>query len=212
VDGIADSLSHDRHGHSGGLIATDATGVSIGEVNFTGDAPGAPSSSAYGVVALGGSNITLSGAVVTAGSATNGAAGSAGGAGQNGGAGGLRRCGRDAGPGHRNLLGRRGLHGRGRRRRRGRLGVNGNNYYVRDTVADQQNPLLDAAVLSIPLPGPGQSAGDGGLGGWGNTASGYTLQGCIGKAPNQVCGPEKKLDGKTEAFGYYYGGWGSKAV
>ena len=193
-----------------GLIATDATGVSIGEVNFTGDAPGAPSSSAYGVVALGGSNITLSGAVVTAGSATNGAAGSAGGAGQNGGAGGLGGAGETPAQVTATCLGGGACTAVDGAAGAAGLGVNGNNYYVRDTVADQQNPLLDAAVLSIPLPGPGQSAGDGGLGGWGNTASGYTLQGCIGKAPNQVCGPEKKLDGKTEAFGYYYGGWGSK--
>jgi hypothetical protein len=193
-----------------GLLATDATGVSIDSITFVGQAPSGPSSSAYGVVALGGSNITLLGSVVTAGSATNGAAGSAGGAGQNGGAGGPGGAGETPAQVTAACLGGGGCTAVDGAAGAAGLGVNGNNYYVRDTVADQQNPLLDAAVLSIPLPGPGLSAGDGGLGGWGNTASGYTLQGCLGKSPNQVCGPEKKLDGKTEVVGYYYGGWGSK--
>jgi hypothetical protein len=192
-----------------GLIATGANPVSIDEVNFTGQAPGGPSASAYGVVGLDGSNVTLSASVITAGNGANGAPGSAGTTGPGGGPGGPGGAGQTPAEVVASCLphgpcsavdGAGGSAG---------AGFNGNNYYVRDTPAFNVNPLLDALVLALPLPGPGPSAGDGGLGGWGNTASGFTHQGCVGKKALQACGPEKLVRGKPEVMGSYYGGWGS---
>ncbi len=194
-----------------GLLATNATGITIDSVTFVGQAPAGPSSSAYGVVALSGSTLTLTNSIVRAGNGTNGAAGSPGGAGTSGQPGGTGGGGETPAEVAARCLQRSkscsAIDGSGGTPG---LGANGNDFYIRDNGAYKANPLLDALALSLPLPGPGPSAGDGGFGGWGNTASGFTAQGCVGKGSVEACGPEKVVHGKHEVMGSYYGGWGSQ--
>ena len=70
------------------VIATGSTGTLIQGVALDGQATAGPSSSAYGLVALAGSQVTLAGVTVLAGNATAGSPGSPGAAGAKGGAGG----------------------------------------------------------------------------------------------------------------------------
>ena len=91
------------------------------------------------------------------------------------------------------------------------FGANGNDYFVRTNPVYLSNPIMRANVLSLPLPTAAPSAGDGGFGGWGNTHSGFTLQGCTGKGKTVACGPQKLVSGRREVLGTYYGGWGSTA-
>ena len=193
-----------------GLIATDAT-VSFDLVNFAGQAPGGPSSTAYGVVALSGSNLTLTAAVVTAGNGSAGANGAGGTAGLPGGAGGAGGAGQTPAQVAAACLASNGtrcnpVDGSGGAAGRG---VNGNDFFVLFNAAYDKNPLLHVMALELPAPAAGPSAGDGGFGGFGNTHSAKTLQGCGGKGKSLACGPERIVAKHREVIGTYYGGWGS---
>jgi hypothetical protein len=200
----------DISGTPEGLIATGAV-VSFDLVNFAGHAPGGPSSTAYGVVALSGSNVTLTGAAVTAGNGSAGTNGAAGTAGQAGGAGGAGGAGQTPAQVAAACLASNGTHcspvdGSGGAAGRG---VNGNDFFILFNPAYDKNPLLHVMALELPAPSAGPSAGDGGFGGFGDTHSTSTLQGCGGKGNSLACGPERIVAKHREVIGTYYGGWGS---
>ena len=135
--------------------------------------------SVYGILDLDKSSLTLTEVVVKAAPGVNGAAGHAGRRGAPG------RPGGNGGPGQTPAQVAAACHGRPCRPRDGRggaagAGVNGNNYYLRSNAAYKSNPLLMKRLESLPLPKAGPSAGDGGFGGWGETQSPATPQGCHG--------------------------------
>ncbi len=192
------------------LLANGAVAITLQQLSLDGQAASAPSSSAYGVLALGGSQILLTNVAVNASNGTAGAngapggAGAAGHAGTNGTAGetpaqvvaaclaSSSHCAPVDPPG--------GAPG---------TGSNGNDYSLRTSTVFEQNPLLLSAADGLPLPGSGPSAGDGGFGGWGSTNASTTPQRCSGSGSAKQCEPAKVAGGKTQIIGLYAGSAGS---
>ena len=195
------------------LAARGATGVTLQDVTLAARPPSPHSPSAYGVVALAKSSLTLSEVAVQVADGLPGAAGAKGKAGSPGGAGGPGGAGETpaqvaacAAAGQSNCTtadGRGGLAG---------LSRNGNNYFVRLNRTYLSNPILRARVLAAPIPSRKASPGDGGFGGWGSTRSTLTLQGCTGSGATLACGPERAVGVGRALIGYFYGGWGSPSL
>ena len=195
------------------LLATGATGITIADLDLVGLGSSVPSTSVYGVVALGGSTLTLSGVVVHSSDASAGAAGAAGAPGKAGGAGSPGGAGQTPAQVAAACLASAGLHCTAVDAAGGGAGLapNGNDFFVRYNAAYRFNPLMKARVDAAPLPNSSPSPGDGGWGGWGGTGSPATLQGCVGTGATEACGPEVTVRGKkaAEVIGPFYGGWGS---
>jgi hypothetical protein len=195
------------------LLANGATGVTVADLELIGLGSSVPSTSVYGVVATGGSTLTLSGVVVHSSDAAAGASGAAGAPGKPGGAGSPGGAGQTPAQVAAACLASAGQHCTAVDGTGGNAGLaaNGNDYYVRDNAAYKANPLPKARVYGVPRPDSSPSPGDGGWGGWGSTGSPVTLQGCVGSGATEACGPQKLVRGKKapEVIGPFYGGWGS---
>jgi hypothetical protein len=191
------------------LTISGATGVILQELHLTGVTSPTPSSSTYGMILLS-SQVTLGNVAVMAGngsSGANGANGTSGAKGDPGGPGGAgetpaqvvaacvasaAKCSAVDAPG--------GEPG---------TGANGNDLSLRHDPLWAQSPLMAAAAGTLPLPGAGPSAGDGGFGGYGSTIATTTLQTCSGSGASKVCGPARLVSGKPQMLGTYTGAPGS---
>ncbi|MGA3361096.1 MAG: hypothetical protein ABSD82_03595 [Solirubrobacteraceae bacterium] len=192
------------------VLANGASDVTLQQLDVDGQGSNAPSSSSYGIVALGGATLTLNNVAVRAANGTAGSSGSSGSAGTDGSAGGTGGSGQTAAAVVAACLASSthcspvdpagGSAG---------VGANGNDYSLRHAAAYEQNPLMLAAADTLGLPGSGPSAGDGGFGGFGSTGAPTTSQGCVGTGAAQECGPTKIVSGKTEVLGPYVGAVGS---
>ncbi len=195
------------------VLADHATGVLIQQVDLLGQVAAGVSPSVYGVRAIDGSQLTLSDVAVAAANASPGLAGTLGPDGAAGGAGGRGAAGQSAAQVVAACLASDGSSCRATEVAGGVAGrgANGNDYSLRGNGTYKRNPLLLARSKTLPDPQPGPSAGDGGFGGWGSTASPSALQGCIGKGVFAACGPEQ-ISSKTrkpQVIALWYGSLGS---
>ena len=194
------------------VLADHATSILIQQVELVGTANPTVTTSVYGIRAIGGSSLTLSDVSVHAANAlpgapgANGLKGTAGGAGGPGGAGQtaaqvVAACLASGGSSCTAADGQGGAPG---------LGVNGNDNFLSRTTTYLQNELLEARSHTLPQPAAGPSAGDGGFGGWGSSASPSALQGCIKSA----CGPEQisAKTNKPELTALWFGSIGSNSL
>ena len=110
-------------GSPAAVVANGVTGITLQELNLTGQSSSNPSSSTYGILAINGSSLTLNGVAVRAGNGTSGSTGTNGSHGAAGSSGSNGGSGEDAGAGRRGMSGVRGAlrtGGPGRRWRRWR--------------------------------------------------------------------------------------------
>jgi hypothetical protein len=200
-------------GTTAGLVANAATGITVQQLSLNAIAANAPSASTYGVLATGGSAITLNNVAVNAGNATSGAGGAAGAAGASGHGGAPGGSGQMPAEVVAACLGSPlhcspvdppgGAPG---------TGANGNDASLRANPVYAGNPLLRLAANSLSAPLAGSSAGDGGFGGYGGSGAPGTPHSCSGSGSARACGPATSAGGKLELIGLYAGGPGSTPI